>query len=69
MYRATGDTDYLGDAESFYISYLYDEGDPGVRARSPVDPETVHTLFLESRNLPASMPLNKGDSTVQLAAN
>ena len=55
MYRATGDTDYLGDAESFYISYLYDEGDPGVRARSPVDPETVHTLFLESRNLPASI--------------
>ena len=32
MYRATGDTDYLGDAEAFYISYLYDEGDPGVRA-------------------------------------
>jgi hypothetical protein len=26
MYRATGDTDYLGDAESFYISHIYDEG-------------------------------------------
>ena len=26
MYRATGDTDYLGDAESFYLSHIYNEG-------------------------------------------
>ncbi|CAL8470908.1 g10450 [Coccomyxa elongata] len=28
MYKATGDTDYLGDAESFYIRHIYDEGAP-----------------------------------------
>lgn len=26
MYCATGDTDYLGDAESFYLSHIYNEG-------------------------------------------
>lgn len=31
MYKATGDTDYLGDAESFYIRHIYDEGAPDVR--------------------------------------
>lgn len=30
MYRATGDTDYLGDAESFYISHIYNEPAPEV---------------------------------------
>ncbi len=30
MYKATGDTDYLGDAESFYIRHIYDEGAPDV---------------------------------------
>jgi hypothetical protein len=32
MYKATGDTDYLGDAESFYIHHIYDEGAPDVRS-------------------------------------
>ena len=32
MYRATGDTDYLGDAESFYISHIYNEGNDQVSA-------------------------------------
>lgn len=31
MYRATGDTDYLGDAESFYIRHIYDENAGDVR--------------------------------------
>ena len=32
MYRATGDTDYLGDAESFYLSHIYNEGGTQVYA-------------------------------------
>ena len=33
MYRATGDTDYLGDAESFYITHIYNEGGTEVCAQ------------------------------------
>lgn len=56
MYKATGDTDYLGDAESFYIRHIYDEGAPDVRSPtfqtiSAACPPVAHSN--KSQNIPS----------------
>jgi hypothetical protein len=54
MYRATGDTGYLGDAESFYIRHIYDENSGEVctcfmqHAVWPVTLSNGHAVFLDN---------------------
>lgn len=60
MYKATGDTDYLGDAESFYIRHIYDEGAPDVRplplpfVRRPTCTKECTSLFAMHGSLVAT---------------
>lgn len=56
MYRATGDTDYLGDAESFYISHIYNEGGDNVSGPLPAHQRKFSAWHpQQSHLLPAQM--------------